>query len=309
VKLPEDAEVPIIDPFVGLSVAGALEAPVPRAALRDPESLAVWPSPDVTGYLFKKDTDLDRAERYETATDLDRWLAHLDRWSIARAGVAVTAASPNEVFDRLDDHKDRIFVTVIVDPHTAMDGVRRVNELAAKYRGVRALLLTPHFTYPFLTVGSREFFILFSKCVELNLTACTNVGVPGPRVPAHIQDPIHLDEVCWFFPELRVVMLHMGEPWVDTCVKMLLRWPNLYYATTGFAPKYYPPQIIALANTRASDKVIFSGYWPALSYDRVFREVSELALRDHVWPGFLGGNATTAFALAASTGWSAPSGS
>src|ERR1700744_4500485 len=102
-----------------------------------------------------------------------------------------------------------------------MDGIKRVNYLAQHYGSVKALVLTPHFTYPFLDPTSREFFIFFAKCVELDLAACTNVGFPGPRVPAHIQDPIHLDEVCWFFPDLRVVMLHMGEPWVDTCMKML----------------------------------------------------------------------------------------
>ena len=92
------------------------------------------------------------------------------------------------------------------------------------------------------------------KCIELNMAVFINVGFPGPRVLAFSQDPMHLDEVCWFFPELRVVMRHGGEPWEDVCVKLMLRWPNLYFATTAFAPKYYPKAIIDYANCAGPTK-------------------------------------------------------
>jgi predicted TIM-barrel fold metal-dependent hydrolase len=65
-------------------------------------------------------------------------------------------------------------------------------------------------------------------------------------------------------------MRHGGEPWVAVCVKMLMRWPNCYYATTAFAPKYYPKAIIDFANTRGADKIIYAGYFPmGLSIERM----------------------------------------
>ena len=101
-----------------------------------------------------------------------------------------------------------------------------------------------------------------------------------------------LDEVCWFFPELKVVVRHGAEPWTELMVKLLLKWPNLYYSTTAFAPKYYPQDIINFANTRGADKVIWSGYFPAgLTYDRIFTEMPNVPFRDHVWPKFLRENA------------------
>ncbi len=48
-----------------------------------------------------------------------------------------------------------------------------------------------------------------------------------------------LDEVCWFFPELKIITRHGGEPWTELMVKLLLKWPNLYYSTSAFAPKHY----------------------------------------------------------------------
>ena len=295
-KLPDDAPIEIIDPFVNFSPGGkTFEVPITKSALRDPESLAAWPSSDITGHLFKKDAAKDA--RLEVASDLGRWLQNLDDWKISKAQIVVVSTEPDEVFERLNAHSDRIFMSIRVDPHDGMDAIYRIDELARKYPMIRSVSLSPMMFHPFIAPNSREYFPIYSKCCELDLSVFINVGFPGPRVPAWMQDPIHLDEVCWYFPELRVVMRHGGEPWVETCVRMLLRWPNLYYATTGFAPKYYPEPILHLLNTRGREKVVWAGYWPMLGYDRIFDELSKLDIRTESWPYFLHHNAKAAFGL------------
>jgi predicted TIM-barrel fold metal-dependent hydrolase len=101
-----------------------------------------------------------------------------------------------------------------------------------------------------------------------------------------------VDEVCWFFPELKFVFRHGCEPWADLAVKLMLKWPNLYYSTSAFAPKYYPKAIIDYANTRGSEKVLYAGYWPmGLSFERIFGDMPHVPFKDEVWPKFLRGNA------------------
>ena len=70
----------------------------------------------------------------------------------------------------------------------------------------------------------------------------------------------HLDEICWFLPELKVVMRRGGEPWTDLAW-CLLKYPNLYYMTSAFAPRHYPKPIID-ATTRGADKIMYAGYFP-----------------------------------------------
>jgi predicted TIM-barrel fold metal-dependent hydrolase len=107
-----------------------------------------------------------------------------------------------------------------------------------------------------------------------------------------------LDEVCWFYPELKVVMRHGGEPWEDLAVKLMLKYPNLYYSTSAFAPKHYPKAVIDYANTRGADKVMYAGYFPAgLSLDRIFSELQDVPFKDEVWPKFLRENAKRVFKL------------
>ncbi|GIT61192.1 MAG: hypothetical protein Ct9H300mP20_10190 [Gammaproteobacteria bacterium] len=72
----------------------------------------------------------------------------------------------------------------------------------------------------------------------------------------------------------------------------MLKWPNLYYSTSAFAPKYYPKEIIDYANTRGADKVIYAGYFPiGLSLERIMTDMQNVTFKDEVWPKFLRGNA------------------
>ena len=100
------------------------------------------------------------------------------------------------------------------------------------------------------------------------------------------------------FPDLTFVMRHGAEPWEELAVKLMLKWPNLYYSTSAFAPKYYPKAIIDYANTRGADKVIYGGYFPmGLPLDRIMRELQDLPLKDEVWPKFLRDNAAKVLGL------------
>ena len=91
---------------------------------------------------------------------------------------------------------------------------------------------------------------------------------------------------------------HGCEPWEDLAVKLMLKWPNLHYSTSAFAPKYYPTAIIDYANTRGADKIIYAGYFPmGLSLERIMGDMPKVPFRDHVWPKFLRENALKVLGL------------
>jgi predicted TIM-barrel fold metal-dependent hydrolase len=137
-----------------------------------------------------------------------------------------------------------------------------------------------------------------TKCVDLDRPIFICAGVPGPRVPMEPQRVEYLDEVCWYFPELTVVTRHGCEPWTDLAVKLMLKWPNLYYSTSAFAPRHYPADIVRYANTRGADKIIYAGYFAAgLTYDRIWSDMDEVPFDDEVWPKFLRENATRVLKL------------
>ena len=101
-----------------------------------------------------------------------------------------------------------------------------------------------------------------------------------------------IDQVMFDFPELVFVTRHGCEPWEALAVKLMLKWPNLYYSTSAFAPRYYPKAIVDYANTRGADKILYAGYFPmGLALERIMTDMPQVPFRDAVWPKFLRGNA------------------
>jgi len=78
----------------------------------------------------------------------------------------------------------------------------------------------------------------------------------------------------------------------------MLKYPNLYYSTSAFAPRHYPEAIIRYANSRGADKVMYAGYYPmGLSLERIFGDLENVPFKDEVWSKFLGGNARRVFKI------------
>ncbi|MCW2899948.1 MAG: Amidohydrolase [Streptosporangiaceae bacterium] len=237
------------------------------------------------GYMYKETPKVRRTS--ESVVDL---LREMDRFGIERGLLAVDLAD-EMVVAALQEHPDRLSGSLMVDPNRGMAAVRDLERAVAEL-GVVAAQYMPAGVVPPVAINDKMAYPLYAKCVELDIAIFVNGGVPGPRVPMMSQYPGHVDEVCWFFPELKFVFRHCCEPWVDLTVKLLLKWENLYYSTTAFAPKYYPRAIVDFANTRGADKIIYGGYYPyGLELERIFAELPELGLKDDVWPKFLRENA------------------
>jgi predicted TIM-barrel fold metal-dependent hydrolase len=202
-----------------------------------------------------------------------------------------------QILRALDEHPDRFLGSLHVDPNRGMRAVRGLQRAVDEY-GVVAATAFPAGCNPQVPIDDRRFYPLDSKCVELDIPLFLTAGVPGPRVPMACQHVELLDTVMYDFPDLRVVMRHGAEPWQDLAVKLMLKWPNLYYSTSAFAPRYYPKAIIDFANTRGADKVMYAGYFPmGLSLDRIMGELPNVPLREDVWPKFLRGNALQVLGL------------
>ncbi|HEY3721826.1 MAG TPA: amidohydrolase family protein [Acidimicrobiia bacterium] len=223
-------------------------------------------------------------------------LSEMDNHGISMAMVG-TSFKNDQAQKAIKDFPNRFFGSFEVDPNRGMEAVREL-EAAVNELGVKAATAFPAGLTPQVPINDKKFYPIYAKCVELDIPICVCAGVPGPRVPFAPQDVALIDEVCWFFPELKFVTRHGCEPWADLAVKLMLKWPNLHYSTSAFAPKFYPKDVIHFANTRGADKVMYAGYFPmGLTLDRIFEEMPDVPFRDHVWPKFLRENAVRVFKL------------
>ena len=259
-----------------------------KPLLKDEQSREAFKMP--AQYMFKDIPDTDNAD------DFVKWtVEQMDRFNIE---YALVGWNDNETSRRAKaQYPDRFFFDLPCNPNDGMDEVRRIKRIHEEV-GLSAISVFPAGTNPQVAINHKYLFPIYACAVELDLPILLNVGIPGPRIPMETQKVEHLDEVCWFFPDLKIVMRHGAEPWEALAVKLKLKWPKTYYSTSAFAPKHYPKAIIDYANSRGSDKIIYAGYFPmGLSLDRIFSDMENVPLKDEVWPKFLRENAIKVFGL------------
>lgn len=270
----------IVDTLIGFRAQRHVK---PVAALKDADKAEHHPH----GYMFQ-DVPPELGAADDPLAAVRETLALMDEYGIAYGLISLTDERTPQA---LLDHPDRFIGSLAVDGNRGMDQVRDIIR-AFDEHGIRAVTTFPAGVHPQIPINDKLWYPIYAKCVELDLPVFVATGVPGPRVKMMAQYVGHLDEVCFDFPELKLVMRHGAEPWEELAVKLMLKWPNLYYSTSGFAPKYIPGAIIDYANSRGSDKVLYAGYFPfGLELSRIFAELDELPLREHVWPKFLSENA------------------
>ena len=258
-----------------------------QAGLKDSQSTEEFVMP--VEYMFKGIPD----EAEEGSDPIEYTIAEMDRWGIDKGLFGLSETS----IEAKRRHPSRVYFVTEVDPNDVMGTVRLMKAKKAEH-DLKAISVFPSGLVPQVAVSDPLMYPLYATAVELDIPVIANAGIAGPRFPSAPQHVEHFDQVCYDFPELRLVMRHGAEPWEKLAMKLMLKWPNLYYMPSAFAPKHYPKAIIDYANTRGADKIMYAGYFPAgLTLERIFTELPNVPFRDHVWPKFLRENALRVFKL------------
>jgi uncharacterized protein len=280
--------LPVIDTMIGFPHEGSAQYDFIRKQTKDRESKESFEFP--VEYMFK-----DVPKGLPTGDPVSLVLQQMDRFGIEKAMIGVGEQSAELA---LKTYPDRFIPSGnIDDPNDVMGSVNEIRRNYEQY-GIRATSVFPAGTFPQVPIDDPKMYPIYATCVELNIPIFVCAGVPGPRVPFAPQEVSRIDIVMFDFPDLVLVTRHGCEPWEDLAVKLMLKWPNLYYSTSAFAPKYYPKAIIDYANSRGADKVLYAGYFPmGLSLERIFSELPNVPLKDDVWPKFLYGNAARILGL------------
>ena len=277
----------IVDTMIGFPAEDFAMYDFIRKQLKDSSTEFDFP----VEYMFKQVPK----ELYGSTNDpVKLTLNEMDRYSIEIGLVGVGGEGSRKA---LKEHPDRFVAQGSVDPNMGMVGIREMVQQYEEF-GVCSFGAFNAGYNPQVGIADPLMYPIYAKCVELDTPIFSCAGVPGPRFPMWPQKVEWIDQVMYDFPELVFVTRHGCEPWEELAVKLMLKWPNLYYSTTAFAPKFYPQAIIDYANSRGAEKIIYGGYFPmGLSLERIMTDMQALPLKDDVWPKFLRDNARKVLGL------------
>jgi uncharacterized protein len=224
---------------------------------------------------------------------VEELLEKMDATGVEKAILTLNADRPSVQVLKFAEHApDRFRFSVVVDPRGGYSAVRTFEGVVRDHPVVLARVIPSLFNVP---PDNKIYYPLYAKCNELGLPISVNTGIPGPPLPGRCQDPMCLDEVCLFFPELVLVMAHGADPWWDVAIRLMLKYPNLYLKTSAFAPKYLPECLLAFMRSRGRQKVMFGSDFPFLTMERCVEEAKALALDEDILDNFLYANAARVF--------------
>lgn len=188
----------------------------------------------------------------------------------------------NDYVARLvERHPDRIVGTCSVDPVAdSAAAAWEIERCAAK--GFRAVRLYP--TVQQWDPRDERIYPVYRRCIELDMVVQIHMGWT-PVVTAHLeyQRPWLLDEVGRTFPEMKLVISHLGYPYADECTCVIARHENFYCDISFWAP-LHPSKILRMMVDFGSlcsfDKMLYgSSNVFFRTYPRVIRSLNGMAER------------------------------
>lgn len=108
---------------------------------------------------------------------------------------------------------------------------------------------------------------IYEYCVKHDLPLTMHMGTTYARnAPLEMGRPIHVDEVARRYPDLKMVMAHMGHPWGEECIVVARKHPNVYCEVSAlfYRPWQFYNTLVAAQeyNITGRDKIFWGTDFP-----------------------------------------------
>lgn len=243
--------------------------------------------------------------------DEEQFMAMLDDAAVETAVVyteryytslGVESASNDEVAKFVARHPDRLLGLGGVDPWKD-DAVGEVHRLAREL-DLKGVVVSP-FKQKLLPTDARMSRV-WSACEDLGIPVFMHTGINWwVDVTYEIGHPRHVDALASSFPDLKIVCLHAGWPWVNDMVMVAWRHANVYLDISAHRPSHMPKNesgwgpLLYWGDRALADRVVFGSTWTLMNSTpaKLADEVRALPLKEATIEKWLSTNAQQLFGL------------
>lgn len=123
---------------------------------------------------------------------------------------------------------------------------------------------------------------IYERAQRLGLPILFHQGTsPVREAPIRYAFPLLMDEIAIRYPDLKIVMAHLGHPWqVETCV-VIRKHPNVYadISATFYRPFSFWEQMVKAGEWGVTDKILFGTDYPVTTVQETIdhlRQVNDI---------------------------------
>jgi predicted TIM-barrel fold metal-dependent hydrolase len=231
---------------------------------------------DVHTHFFRPETDFGSrllSDLTRCGIDPSPWLdlsqKHLDATQAADVaivfgilGAATGWLVPNEaVAAQVARAPDRLIFFASIDPTQTT----YLEELAHCHRdlGCQGIKLAP--IYQGLHPLDKRYLEIYAYCQKHGLPILIHMATSfSSGVPLEFARPAHMDQVAIDFPELKIILPHMGHPWEGETIAVIRRNANVFADTSAlhYRPWQFYNSMRLAVEYRATHKILFGSDFP-----------------------------------------------
>jgi hypothetical protein len=204
--------------------------------------------------------------------------------------VSGVPGAPNDLIGQaVIDHPDVFIPFAGIDPHKGDRAIAEIRRCHAEFgiKGIGELNPARQKFFP----NDEAFYPIWETCQDLGIVVMFHMGFAGagagkPGGMGYKLDAVraipYLDDVAADFPELQVIHAHPGWPFHHEALAACWHKSNFWIDLSGFAPRYFPEEVVRYANSLIQDRVLFGTDWPVIGIDRWLTEFEELDMKPEV---------------------------
>jgi predicted TIM-barrel fold metal-dependent hydrolase len=250
----------------------------------------VWECPGHIGEQFIADARTTAGEGYkDIGVDLEKhWEAMqpVDRavvlgFRARHVGVLV----PNEyVAEYVSRHPEKLIGFCSVDPQDP-DAVDQLDDAVQRLK-LRGLKMGP--IYQNVAPTDSRFRRLMGRAEELGIPVLIHQGTTFcSNVSLEIANPVQLQPLALEFPRLRIVIAHLGHPWINETLVLIRKNRNMY---SDISALYYRPwqfynALVSAMEYGVLERLLFGSDYPFTTPESTaaaLRKVNEMVEGTHL---------------------------
>jgi predicted TIM-barrel fold metal-dependent hydrolase len=202
--------------------------------------------------------------------DAVTWAEYLEAMAVVDKacvfGIAYTPHGVSAINDHTAEfaraHPEKVIGFMSVHPESEDDPIAEM-ERCVHQLGMQGIKLGPNYQN-FDPLGKAAFRV-YEAAQRLGLPIVFHQGTsPVTAAPIRYAHPLVMDEVAMAFPELRIVMAHMGHPWHIDTFAVIRKHPNVY---ADVSANFYRPWqqyhgLLLATEWNVLDKLLFGSDYP-----------------------------------------------
>lgn len=123
---------------------------------------------------------------------------------------------------------------------------------------VRGLKLYPGYEpfYPY----DKRLKVVYDLAIEYDVPVMFHSGdTYAPQGKVRYSHPLHIDDVAVDYPELKIVICHVGNPWIIDCMEVVYKNANVYADISGLVLGEFSDQFEKYMKAKLEEMILFTG--------------------------------------------------